>query len=44
MGKLLTVAALLPLEWTKDVLLRVRVLIQGSLRKRRLFFVFKAGG
>jgi hypothetical protein len=28
----------------RDVLLRVRVLIQNSLRKRRLFFVFKAGG
>jgi hypothetical protein len=28
----------------RDVLLRVRVLIQGGLWKRRLFFVFKAGG
>ena len=27
----------------RDVLLRVHVLIQNSLRKRRLFFVFKAG-
>jgi len=26
------------------VLLRVRALIQNSLRKRRLFFVFKTGG
>ena len=27
-----------------DVLLRVRVLIQSGLWKRRLFFIFKAGG
>jgi hypothetical protein len=28
----------------RDVLPRVRILIQGGLWKRRLFFVFKAGG